>query len=493
MRSSSLLRSVVRSRLAAPTILLVSRYAANVIGPFVGLLLVRYLGPEPYGLYASATAVTSLFAVLCDFGLQQAALEMASTGQYPVSAVVRGILRLGTLYTLMAYSAVVLWVIAGPYQTVTAWLALVTALGFFQAPLLTAVTAALQVQGRYGRLALWNWLASLTSWAGTLAAILTDAGMYAVVTWPLVMGWVRTATMIMWERRALGLTGDRSGWPLPVPSKVLLRRSWRFGSSGIMHQLYHRSDAALLSLMRDPLEVGQYAVAFRLVELLNAFPGVVFNEVLYPKYFRWFAHARHKVAQYYEFTFKWMLMVGLIAASVTTIFGRDAVFLVFGSAQQPSAAFLSVMVWAVPARYLAASAGAVLTTGYQIEKKLKIQVGLALLNVGMNAFLIPRYGGMASAALMVATDAALLTAYTIAVHRAQGLFPWVSSRQLVLGVLLAGACLGIALLAPPEGVGIRAAATMVAIAMAGVYGWLTLSASDWSELRRLLGRADVPA
>ena len=493
MKGFKLIRLFAGSRIAGPAALLASRYTVNVVGPFVGLLVVRYLGAQSYGLYASATAVTSLFSVLCDFGLQQAALEMAATGQYPVSAVVRGTVRLGALYTLVAYGVVVLWVVAGGYQTVALWLALLTGLGFFQAPLLTAVTVALQVQGRYGRLALWNWLASVTSWAGTLAAILTDAGIYAVVTWPLIAGWVRTAIMIVSERRALGLTGGRSGWRAPVPPKVLFGRSWRFGGSGIMYQLYHRSDAALLSLMRDPLEVGQYAVAFRLVELLNAFPGIVFNEVLYPKYFRWFAQARHRVAHYYELTFKWMLMVGLIAASLTMIFGRDLVFLVFGSAQQPSAAFLAVMVWAVPARYLAAAAGALLTTGHQIDSKLKIQGILAILNVAMNAILIPRYGAAASAGLMVATDIALLGLYGIAVYRVQHLRPWTSVQSMVLGLLLVGACVTLALLAVPRTLGVRAALAVAVVALVTGYGWITASASEVAELRRLATRADASA
>src|SRR5690606_28864934 len=89
--------------------------------------------------------------------------------------------------------------------------------------------------------------------------------------------------------------------------KQLFVRSWRFGLSSAMHQVYHRFDSLLLSLTRDPFEVGAYSVAFRVIQIINSFPGIVFNQVLYPKYFRWFHSSPEKISLYYRMITKWML------------------------------------------------------------------------------------------------------------------------------------------------------------------------------------------
>lgn len=467
-----------------------SRYGASVIGPFVGLLVVRHLGPESYGVYASAAAVTSLFGALCDFGLQQAALEMAATDRYPVKSIVGGMMRLGCLFTLAAYGAVVVWVVLGGYRATVMWLALLMGLGFPQTPILAAVTVALQLHGRYHRLALWNWVAAAGTWVAAVTAILADGGLYAIVAWPLILGWLLTGVMFLSERRMLGLTSEPSQRDAPIPYKLLFSRSWRFGSAGIMYQAYHRADAALLSLLRDPLEVGQYAVAFRVIELLSAFPSVVFNQVLYPKYFRWFGEARDRVSQYYQLTSKWMLMMGVAVAVVTTSLGRDLILLIFGSAQRLSTSFLTVMVWGIPAYYLAASAGSLLTTGKQIDKKLKVQGLVAVLNVAMNATLIPRHGAAASAVLLVLTDVVLFGLYAVLVKRVHSFVPWLSRSQILAGTLLLGGTLGVALFGTSQQLTARMVLAALAVCLVLAFGWLTMSSTERNELLHLVGLAD---
>ena len=45
----------------------------------------RYLGPQDYGYYASAMAVTALIAILADFGTNQATLKYGSKGEEDLS------------------------------------------------------------------------------------------------------------------------------------------------------------------------------------------------------------------------------------------------------------------------------------------------------------------------------------------------------------------------------------------------------------------------
>src|SRR5690606_2196157 len=129
----------------------------------------------------------------------------------------------------------------------------------------------------------------------------------------------------------------------------------------------------------------------------------VFNQVLYPKYFRWFKSGRSLVALYFRMTSKWLLATSAALAVVISLFSTEFVSLVFGASHLTSASyFLVVMAWSLPGRYVGASIGALLTTGDQIEKKIKLQAALAIAHVSLSVFLIPRYGAAAAAVLLTA-------------------------------------------------------------------------------------------
>ncbi len=475
-------------RLAGPLALLVSRYAVNIVGPLVGLLVVQYLGPEQYGLYASAAAITSLFSVLADFGLQQAGLEMASSRRLNLDLVGRTIIRAGALYSTVAYGAVAAWLYWGRYEHTILVLGLLSGLGFFQVPMLTSITVVLQLKGRYSRLAFWNLLASATTWTGTLVAILLDAGLTAIVGWPVVAGWLRTVVMLLVERKLLASETDGCQ-PSPDAHKYpILRRSWKYGISGIAYRIYHNAGSALLSLFRDPIEVGQYALAFRIIEFLNAFPGVVFNQVLYPKYFKWFAKEPKRVSVYYGLTFKLMAAIGVSAAVVTSLWGAEIVAVMFGEKYPLTGPLLSVMAWSVLARFLAAASSALLTTGGGIDVKVKIQGLMAVVNTVVSLVLVAFFGARGLALTLVLTDLLLLAAYSLTVHRWRGLSPTTGTGDVLALVGLFSVGIGTWIVGSGSGFGVCLVLTGLSLMASTAFALMSLCPVERAELQRLVGR-----
>lgn len=473
-------------RLAGPLALLVSRYAVHIVGPLVGLLVVRYLGSEKYGLYASAAAVTSLFGVLADFGLQQAGLEMASSPGSSLRLVRQTIIRIGALYSTVAYGAVAAWLYWGPYEHTIVALGLLSGLGFFQVPILTSVTVVLQLRGLYSRLAFWNLLASATTWVGTLVAILVDAGLTAIVGWPVLAGWARTVVMLVVERKLLANEIDGAGRLCDTHKYPVFQRSWKFGLSGIAYNVYHHAGPALLSLLRSPVEVGQYALAFRVIELLNAFPGIVFNQVLYPKYFKWFATEPKRVSLYYGLTFKIMAAIGVLAAVATSLWGAEVVALAFGDGYQLTGPLLGVMAWSVPVHFLAAAIGALLTTGGGIDVKVRIQGLMAVVNMAFSLVLVPSLGARGSALTLVLTELLLVAAYGIAVYRWKGLSPVTEVREVLALACLLSVGIGASIVGADAEIGICLALTGLGMVSSTAFTIMGLCPAERAELQRLV-------
>ncbi|MFC5701785.1 oligosaccharide flippase family protein [Cohnella faecalis] len=409
----------IHSKMIGPAMLIGAQYSTQIIAPLVSLLVVRYLGSEQFGLYASAMAITALLSVMPDFGLQQAALNMSARKEWTIQAILRKSLTVGLQYSLITFLLTVVWLYAIDYEMTTRLLGLMLGLTFFRISIVTVLTTGLQIQGKYGTIAVWNVAVGASQWISTLAAILAGASLYWLVLGPIVVSLVLACLMLVAVGRKLGLFPGANGGAdrSLIPVKQLLNGSWNYGLAASMHQLYYKSDVAILSATRQPVEVGQYTVAFRIIELFFLFPGVVFNQVLYPKYCIWCRENIPKLRLYYGIMNKVMVAAGLLAAMILVLFGKEIVGLLFGESQLEAAGFLLILALAIPLRFWVSSAGAVLTNDGLIKTKLKIQCGIAVLNVGLNVLFIPRFGGEAAAINMIVTHIVLLAAYTYAAHR----------------------------------------------------------------------------
>lgn len=484
----AIVRKFISGKLAGPVFLVGARYLTNVVGPLISLLVVRYLGPYDYGVYASAVAITTFFGIVSDFGLQQAALEAFGLRHASTRSILRSMVQLGFGFSFVALAASVLWVLLGHYDQLVTSLVVLLGIEFFKRPILTAVTVGLQVKGMYGRLAAWNLAISSARWIGTVVAMLIGARLYGLIGWPLVISWVVVGFMVVLERsRVLKETIAGSRGRHEIGPFQLLGRSLRFGSSGALHQVYHRFDSVLLSLVRDPLEVGAYSVAFRVIQLLNSLPGVVFNQVLYPKYFQWFRNARARVALYYHLMSKLMLGISVVLASLVSLFSKDVVTLIFGSSQEMAALFLGLMAWSLPGRYVGASAGAVMTTGRQIEKKIQMQAVLAVFSLALNSFAIPAFGAWGATGMLVATDCLLSFLFARAVRKSQKLNLWDRCQTAFTVVLFVVISLLATVATFNSSLPIRILSGLLILLFGLVFVRFTFDVSEKNEILRLLG------
>ena len=183
--------------------------------------------------------------------------------------------------------------------------------------------------------------------------------------------------------------------------RQFLRDVWVFGLGGTFHQIYYQSGGALLSAMRPPLEVGFYNIPFRFLNIIYMIPGIIFNQVLYPKYFKLSSSDRERYRRFYVLTSKLMLASGVVITLGLWAFGELAIEIVFGKDFGPSTRYLILLAGAVTFRYWASATGAVLTTDNLAERKVRLQGEIALLNLVLNLIFIPLYGARSSLIVVI--------------------------------------------------------------------------------------------
>jgi O-antigen/teichoic acid export membrane protein len=408
--------NIQKNKALGPMLLLIAQYATKIMGPLVSLFVVRYLGAEEYGIYASAIALISFLSFLPEFGIQQSILKLSVNPNIKLHNLIKTAFYISIFYSLLTFITLSIWLNLLNYDHSIKLISYYSGISFFKAVLLVITTSLLQVKLKFTRIAFWNLLLNSIQWLTTVFCILMNFNIYYLVFWPHFLTLIIALLMFVYEcikneiyifKRIKSKNNYR----------VFLKESLEFGTAVSMHSLYHRSDGAILSSSRNPIEVGYYAVAFKITELINFLPNVLFNQVLYPKYFYWSRNNRDRYLKYYLICNKVMLFLSIYCLCIILFFAKEIITVIFGSDEIISATILSVMIFSVPFRFLASSAGAIITTDNLIRKKIKVQSIIAIINIGANIILIPTYGVLAASTIMVITDLLLFIGYLYVTHK----------------------------------------------------------------------------
>jgi O-antigen/teichoic acid export membrane protein len=378
---------------------------------FITAACMRLLGAEGFGIFTTALALCMLVMAFSDLG----------TAEYSVREVARDRSRASSFFS--NFMLLRLWVsaIALACSVLVAFL-----LGYSREALLAVFFAGLYV-GALGLLvycrvffeAFQNLRVDAISIAmekilviafGLAILVLTRdpaatlAGMAAGVLLTLSLN-------LAWVSRRFAPFAARS-----IQFAFLrrhLRSSITFGIAGVLSIVYYRTDLVMVEALRGPVEAGQYAVAFRILEALNLLPFVVVQAAMYP---RLSALARH--AQYDTFVRLMRLGGGPVVALSLGI----AVFLtLFGPwfvnvldpdpAYAPAGAALQVLCWTFPLTCANALLYVALLALDEQKFRAQALAATVALNIAMNFVLIPEYGIIGAAVATIASEVFVVVVY----------------------------------------------------------------------------------
>lgn len=184
----------------------------------------------------------------------------------------------------------------------------------------------------------------------------------------------------------------------------LITEGWPLGLAGFFSLFYTRIDRLILSSMLNYQAVGWYSAALVLpasaIQLFNA-PLMV---ATFPLLSRLFLRDKQSFLKTIRNLCLVILAWSLPFTALTTIFAKQIVFLFYGISYQNSIAILKIVVWYV----MFASLSAIFYKILIVIKKQKLYLLIsflgALVNLGLNLFLIPKLGYFGAAWAMVITQ-----------------------------------------------------------------------------------------
>jgi O-antigen/teichoic acid export membrane protein len=304
----------------------------------VRLVLPRHLGPETFGAFQFADAITAMLFVLTGFGMETYIRKEVATRPEHASEFLGGVhvLRVG-LSALLVLVLMLVLARAGKPALVQR-LVLVMALAQLLVTTNATYAALLHSVGRINGLSVLN-VASKVLWgAGILGAFAIGKGV-EYVAWALVLSeLVKLGALALVTRRSLGFREHIS----VRGTAVALAASLPFFLGDVARTAFAKVDVSVLSFLTSDLEVGWYSAAANLGSLTMLITPLI-GWVLLPLMSRAAARSEEELATVTRRAME-LILAASIPITLLLWLGSDVlVSVVFGAAFAPATRSLRIL------------------------------------------------------------------------------------------------------------------------------------------------------
>ena len=360
----------------------------------VGALIARALGPSDFGVLSAALTGLTLLQSISGMGLDIVSVRALSGPNRESGTVFGTIMSLKLL--MSAFVAIVVLTLSLTAFTAQLPLAIVVVV----APtLLWSVFDVFdywaQAQGEFGMIAGCRSLAHLLALGVRIALLLGGASVaeyLAAASMEILLGGLALAFVV---RR---LKVRPQGWRFQIPmARQLLMEAAPLWVSSLAIWAYLRLDQFLVNAMLGPSALGQYAAAVRLAEGWYFIP-VSMVTAAFPALLALKTRDRSSFESGYVSLLRTLVGIGVLFGLVATWSAPSLVGLIYGPAYVAAVPAFQVLAWVGTfAAWGAAREYWLVAEGATKYSPLTTILG-ALVNLGLNLWLIPSFGILAAAA-----------------------------------------------------------------------------------------------
>ena len=359
----------------------------------VGVLVARYLGPEWFGYLNYSLALIAILAPLVKLGLVNIVVKYISLEPERSDEI------LGTAFTIQLFSATlitlcVLWYfgIHTSDENVTNWLVSILSVTLiFQCSELIAWWNQSQITSKY---TVWSNRIAVFFGLGIKLALIQISASFSLFVW----AWVAQAAVKAYFLFHFYLKKNSfAKWKFNGKLAIeLLKNSWPLLFASIASIIYLKIDMVMLGNMQSGREVGIYAAAVRISELLYFLPNIVAATLL-PTIIR-----SSKLNQEIFYGRIQALLDVLSIYSILLIaalfFGADVVVsTLFGNEYSDASLILKIHAFALLFVAAGVARNKLLIAENQTIFIMVATILGAVSNILLNLYLIPRYSGAGAA------------------------------------------------------------------------------------------------
>jgi O-antigen/teichoic acid export membrane protein len=383
------------------SLLLFGRVVGVAFGLINSVVLARVLGTDGLGQYAYAMGLAAMFGLLPNLGLSTVITRAVAQDPRGGGGIIRIATRAQALLGLAVLGLILLVAAVLPSQPVSLWLIGLAAaqlvLGSFTWPYL----AVLGGHSRYDRVAVVELIAGATGTIGVLLAARLGGRIDSFLWAHVVSAGVSIAIARIVVDPYLPQVQEGGRTVLSV-----VRQALPFGATAAVQSLYTRVDMMLLGQLSSSAMLGLYSAAYKPINMVLNF-GASAAGTLFPYLVQ---ESGGDPSGSFERVMRVFLVVAPALALVMGGISETLLRVLFGTQFAAGATMLTVLAWSSAANWLYAPCGIALQARGKEQMWMRALAYAFLLNVLLNLWAIPRWGGVGAAVSTLICEIGLLTA-----------------------------------------------------------------------------------
>jgi len=400
---SNFSRTVVKNSMFS----LMGQIAIRALSFCFSVFVVRRLGGESYGQYATVLAYVSIFAIFSDLGLAAYALREIAKDPQKTSSFFSNVVALRLILSFLAVAMATGSAILSGRSPELVLGIFVASCGLFLYAVQGPLDMLLMAKERLDYSATFSVVHQLVFVSlGTIVLIRGD-GVIGLIIASLCGVLAMASLSFVVIRRHLG--GLR--WQIdPSTWLCLIKAALPFATIGFALGLSYKVDTVLLQYFRGDAVTGWYNAAYRLIFMLMPISHAV-NVSLYPSMVRQYAINPDRMVQIYNRALKYMFILTLPIAVGTTVLGDRIVLFLYSEEFSATILPLRILIWVLPLMFLSELLGNIVVV-HNLENKVVRSVGVGTaVNLLLNLIFIPTFGLEAASVITVLTEAILVAQY----------------------------------------------------------------------------------
>ncbi|MCK5402460.1 MAG: oligosaccharide flippase family protein [Flavobacteriaceae bacterium] len=389
--------------------------------------MARKLGPNLFGIFSNVLAISLIFSLIAGFGVSKTWLKLFGTEGWGGVRWIKPSLRV-VLITLLCVILIVLLLTTFDFNdSTTKELLLLMIFHIIGYSAIELVSSKLQLEENYYQLALWQLLPNLSRliiiasgyYLFRISYSIRDIGLIYVFV-GLVFTFLGINQIIKMSKGEFSLKGHdinkKSTLSAPTIKNVFLE-VWPFGLGGVFAFIYVQSDIIIVKYLAGDEQAGFYNASFIILSIIYTFPSILYQKFLMPKFHRWANHERDKFYRVYSKGNRLMLFCGIIMLFLVILLSNFFIPIIFGENYQESIGLINILAITLPFQLVAFSVASTLVTKDNMIRKVRYMGLVAILNIILNLYLVPKYQAKGAAIATVISNAILLGIYFYAARR----------------------------------------------------------------------------
>ncbi len=409
----------------------------RVLSAFIGFGVIaattRYLGRAGFGQYTTAMAFSSFFSTIAGMGISLVVTNEIGRKNLNLNKFLSNAfsLRIFTSAAILGVGALAGFLM--PYPALVKQAIAVNCFAFFLLSFRHVFDGLFFREFKTLKLVLAEILGRILTLGLVLWAVWRAKGLLSTV-WAIAWGNLVQSLLVYLFTLPYAKIRFQTNWKV---WKYIFHRSWPLTLSMVLNLIYFKFDTIILSLLKPEADVGIYGAAYKILELLIAFP-ILFCSLVLPQFALYRNTDPDRFRRIFQKSVDFLILWTVPLVICTFFFAPEIIHIVSGYNFDPSIGVLRILSIAIGIIFFSSLPSHLIVALDQQKKMIWGYLVGAIFAVTLDLILIPFYSYTGAAVTTILVELLILIWSFSLVRRAYYL-PWqkgIFLRSIIAGVVL---------------------------------------------------------